>query len=73
MFKKSNGGGVVLSQKNSSENYLLGNRRSYAPPSIGGEGNDVDVENGEGSLTTPLTEMERRMRDSEHLLRETQA
>eukprot|EP01082_Thalassiosira_pseudonana_P013945 g12551.t1 g12551 contig6:2144199-2145295(+) len=34
---------------------------------------DNDLEYGEGSLTVPLTESERRMQDSEHLLRETQA
>mmetsp|Transcript_27193 Transcript_27193/g.57386 ORF Transcript_27193/g.57386 Transcript_27193/m.57386 type:complete len:259 (-) Transcript_27193:63-839(-) len=55
------------------EQYLFGNRSSsgYAPPSMGGD----DLETGEGdySLNAPLTATEQRMRDSEHLLRETQA
>jgi hypothetical protein len=57
------------SATNSDENYLFGNRRGYAPPSM----RDDDVEYGDMSMTAPLTEVERRMRDSEHLLRESQA
>ncbi len=75
-FKKSNGGlggqGGNGDITQSAENYLFGNRRSYAPPTLNGEYDD-DVENGEGTLTAPLTETEERMRNSEHLLRETQA
>ena len=70
-FKQSNGRGGEQTN-GSSESYLFGGRRSYAPPSLNYD-NDDDLENGEGSLTAPLTETERRMRDSEHLLRETQA
>jgi len=75
-FKKSNGGGG--GQRGNSindptaEHYLFGNRKSYAPPRLNREYDD-DVENGEGTLTAPLTETEERMRNSEHLLRETQA
>ncbi|KAL7516398.1 hypothetical protein ACHAWX_001420 [Stephanocyclus meneghinianus] len=54
----------------SDQSYLFGIRNSYAPPSMGG---DDDVEYGDMSLTAPLTEVERRIRDSEHLLRESQA
>ena len=51
------------------ERYLFGNRREgYAPPSMG----ENDVEYGDMSME-PLTEVERRMRDSEQLLRESQA
>ena len=75
----TNGGGGISSvfkrgggQSTSDENYLFGNRSrpTYAPPSIGGES---DLEIGEDTLSTPLTAMEQRMQDSEHLLRETQA
>jgi hypothetical protein len=59
----SNGG------RSSDENYLFGNRRGYAPPSVG----ENDVEYGNMSMMEPLTEVERRLRDSEHLLRESQA
>jgi len=54
-------------QFNGSADYLFGNRSHYAPPSLGGD----DIEYGE--FSAPLTEMEQRVRDSEHLLRETQA
>lgn len=69
VFKRSNngnGGGM-----SNDENYLFGNRRSYAPPSS--MGGDADLEFGEGSLTVSLTALDQRMQDSEHLLRETQA
>mmetsp|Transcript_29576 Transcript_29576/g.62732 ORF Transcript_29576/g.62732 Transcript_29576/m.62732 type:complete len:256 (+) Transcript_29576:114-881(+) len=72
VFNRSNngrGGGQITTN---DENYLFGNRRSYAPPSSS-MGGDADLEFGEGSLTAPLTAMEQRMQDSEHLLRETQA
>jgi len=73
VFKRSNnGGGGSMSQTSTNENYLFGNRRTFAPPSttMGGE---ADLEFGEGSLTAPLTALDQRMQDSEHLLRETQA
>lgn len=72
VFKKSTDGqNDSNSGMNASESYLFGNnQRGYSPPSIG---EDNDLEYGEGSLTVPLTESERRMQDSEHLLRETQA
>eukprot|EP00578_Thalassiosira_sp_NH16_P021439 CAMPEP_0181103824 /NCGR_PEP_ID=MMETSP1071-20121207/15087_1 /TAXON_ID=35127 /ORGANISM="Thalassiosira sp., Strain NH16" /LENGTH=272 /DNA_ID=CAMNT_0023186955 /DNA_START=86 /DNA_END=901 /DNA_ORIENTATION=- len=54
-------------------NYLFGNNRtSYNAPPM-----SIDLESGQDgpshSLTQSLTEMEQRMQDSEHLLRETQA
>lgn len=74
--RKGGGGGWKNMGMNASsngrtpdENYLFGNRRGYAPPSMG----ENDVEYGDMSLMEPLTEVERRMRDSEHLLRESQA
>jgi hypothetical protein len=70
--RKSGGGWKIMSAnggRTSDENYLFGNRRGYAPPSMG----DNDVEYGDMSMMEPLTEVERRMRDSEHLLRESQA
>lgn len=54
-------------QSNGNADYLFGNRSHYAPPSLGQ--NDVEY----GDFSMPLTEMEQRMQDSEHLLRETQA
>jgi len=54
-------------QSNGNTDYLFGNRSHYAPPSLGH--NDIEY----GDFSTPLTEMEQRMQDSEHLLRETQA
>ena len=73
-FKRNNNNGSndAGGGQTSDQSYLFGNRRAYAPPSIGGENLD-DLENGEGSLTAPLTATEQRMLDSEHLLRETQA
>ncbi|KAL3796422.1 hypothetical protein HJC23_004219 [Cyclotella cryptica] len=67
-WKQSSGWGATNST--SDQKKLFGIKRSYAPPSMGG---DNDVEYGDMSLTAPLTEVERRMRDSEHLLRESQA
>eukprot|EP00956_Cyclotella_meneghiniana_P036241 scaffold123071_cov73-Cyclotella_meneghiniana.AAC.3 len=55
-------------KQTSDENFLFGNRRGYTPPS-----RDDDVEYGDMSMMEPLTETERRLRDSEHLLRETHA
>lgn len=75
VFKRStnNNGGESSRRMNSDENYLFGNNRtSYAPPSMN-SGGDADLELGDNNLTTPLTAMEERMQDSEHLLRETQA
>ncbi|KAL9182484.1 hypothetical protein ACHAXT_013136 [Thalassiosira profunda] len=80
--RKSSGGGGGLAavfkrgggqtSTSSDEKYLFGNNRSsYNPPQMGD--GDGDLEFGEGSLTAPLTATEQRMRDSEHLLRETQA
>ena len=70
----------------SDEKYLFGNNNrttsSYAPPTIGGENNPMDISDLEmgddaneyDSLTTPLTTtMDQSMLNSEHLLRETQA
>lgn len=58
-------GSVIGSgQPDRSSDYLFGNRSQYSPPAIGGS----DVE-----YSAPLTEMEQRIQDSEHLLRETQA
>ncbi len=54
-------------QSNGNTDYLFGNRSHYAPPSLGQ--NDIEY----GDFSAPLTEMEQRMQDSEHLLRETQA
>mmetsp|Transcript_13277 Transcript_13277/g.22657 ORF Transcript_13277/g.22657 Transcript_13277/m.22657 type:complete len:248 (-) Transcript_13277:43-786(-) len=54
-------------QSNGNTDYLFGNRSHYAPPSLGE--NDIEY----GDFSAPLTEMEQRMQDSEHLLRETQA
>lgn len=53
-------------QSNGNTDYLFG-RSHYAPPSLGQ--NDIEY----GDFSAPLTEMEQRMQDSEHLLRETQA
>ena len=69
----------------SDEKYLFGNNNrttsSYAPPTIGGEMNQMDISDLEmgdnaneyDSLTTPLTTMDQSILNSEHLLRETQA
>ena len=69
----------------SDEKYLFGNNNrttsSYAPPTIGGEMNQMDISDLEmgdnaneyDSLTTPLTAMDQSILNSEHLLRETQA
>lgn len=74
VFNRANNngaGGGGPTRMNSDERYLFGNNQSsYAAPSMSGSD---DVEMGEGSLTAPLTTMEQRMQDSEHLLRETQA
>lgn len=72
--RKSGGGGWKSLSTSSNgrtpdENYLFGNRTGYAPPSMG----ENDVDYGDMSMMEPLTEVERRMRDSEHLLRESQA
>ena len=56
------------SQSNGGDTeYLFGNQSHYAPPSLAGD----DIEYGDSS--SPLSEMEQMMHDSEHLLRETQA
>lgn len=75
----SNGGGGGR-QPTGDERYLFGNNRanagSYNPPSANASLSalsDDDLEGGEGSLTAPLTATEQRTRDSERLLRETQA
>ena len=68
--RKQSNSGLGATSSTSDQNYLFGLRNSYAPPSMGG---DNDVEYGDMSLTVPLTEAERRMRDSEHLLRESQS
>ncbi len=60
-------GGNGSTQSNGNTDYLFGNQSHYAPPSLGQ--NDIEY----GDLSAPLTEMEQRMQDSEHLLRETQA
>mmetsp|Transcript_24409 Transcript_24409/g.39707 ORF Transcript_24409/g.39707 Transcript_24409/m.39707 type:complete len:298 (+) Transcript_24409:108-1001(+) len=88
VFGGRNTNNTTTTTGNNDERYLFGNRNSYAAPSapttstMGGDFNDDyddgnDLEHGgEGSssLTTPLTATtERRMRDSQHLLRETQA
>lgn len=73
--RKGGGGGwksmstSISNGRTPDENYLFGNKRGYAPPSMG----QNDVEYGDMSMMEPLTEVERRMRDSEHLLRESQA
>mmetsp|Transcript_27336 Transcript_27336/g.49299 ORF Transcript_27336/g.49299 Transcript_27336/m.49299 type:complete len:266 (+) Transcript_27336:162-959(+) len=72
VFNRSNngGGGGGRTTMSNAESYLFRNRttHAYAPPSM----TEDDLEMGEGSLA-PLTAMEQRMQDSEHLLRETQA
>jgi len=85
VFGGRNTNNTTTTTGNNDERYLFGNRNSYAAPTtstMGGDFNDDyddgnDLEHGgEGSssLTTPLTATtERRMRDSQHLLRETQA
>ena len=77
VFKRSNNNAAGGGQQtmSSDERYLFGNRGSaaaYAPPSIGGEDGDGDLESGNGGFA-PVTEAQQRMQDSEHLLRETQA
>ena len=52
------------------ETYLFNNRPSYAPPSMGANG---DLESNADSFAAPLTALEQRMQESEDLLRETQA
>lgn len=75
VFKRSNNNAAGGGQQtmSSDERYLFGNRGSaaYAPPSIGGDGADGDLESGNDFA--PVTEAQQRMQDSEHLLRETQA
>ena len=88
VFKRSGVGGQQQQQQHqrlsNDENVLFGNRYppgGYSAPSIntGGISDDIsDLESGwdeggDNSLTIPLTAVEQRMQDSEHLLRETQA
>ena len=85
VFKRSGVGGQQQHQRLSNdEKFLFGNRNTpggYSAPSIntGGISDDIsDLESGwdeggDNSLTIPLTAVEQRMQDSEHLLRETQA
>jgi len=64
---KSVFGNGSAEKSNSDSDYLFGNRSHYAPPSL--VGNDIEY----GDFSAPLSEMEQRIQDSEHLLRETQA
>jgi hypothetical protein len=59
--------GNASAQSDGNTDYLFGNRSNYAPPSLGG--NVIEY----GDFSAPLTDLETRMHDSEHLLRETQA
>jgi len=76
VFHRSNAaraGGGGRSGTTSDERYLFGNNDgAYAAPSVM-SGLSDDFETGEGSLTAPLTIFEQRARDSERMLRETQA
>lgn len=72
--KGSTGGGKAFFKRRNNESsdgegYLF-NRPSYAPPSMGANG---DIESNADSFAAPITAMEQRMHESEDLLRETQA